>query len=84
MTLKELMKNQAESLNKYKMFIEKYLIISGISKEEYDKSIKVLNKTIKRLNKGNLKNAKKVYNKERFIESIKDEYPEIINELSEW
>ena len=62
---KKMMKRMADDLECYLDIIENYLIIDGLSKEEYDKSTKTVKKLIKKLRKGK---GDEVFDKERYIE----------------
>lgn len=62
---KKLMKKMADNLENYLNIINRYVIIEGISKEEYDASVKKVKKLIKKLRKGE---GDDVFNKERYIE----------------
>jgi stalled ribosome rescue protein Dom34 len=64
---KEKMKKQAENLENYLDIIENYVIIEGISEEEYKKAVKTVKKLIKKLKKGD---GDAVYNKERYLEAL--------------
>lgn len=64
---KKLMKNMADNLEKYLEIVESYLIIQGITKEEYDDAVKTTKKLIKKLRKGK---GDKVFDSERYRELI--------------
>lgn len=62
---KKMMKRMAEDLENYLEIIENYVIIDGLSKEEYDDAVKTVKKLIKKLKKGK---GDEVFDKERYIE----------------
>lgn len=64
---KKLMEEMADNLENYLEIIESYVIIQGITKEEYDDSVKKVKKLIKHLRKGN---GDKVFDPERYRELI--------------
>ena len=61
----KLMNAMADDLENYLDIIDRYVIIDGITEEEYNESVKTVKKLIKNLRKGN---GDKVFNKERYIE----------------
>lgn len=61
----ELMNKMANDLENYIELIDSYVIIEGITKEEYDESIKTVKKLIKKLKKGK---GDEVFDKERYLE----------------
>ena len=66
---KELMKKMANNLEQYLELIQNYVIIEGLTKEEYDDAIKTTKKLIKKLKKGK---GDKVFNKERYMELMEE------------
>lgn len=64
---KKLMNDMADNLENYLEIIDNYVIIEGITKEEYDDSVKVVKKLIKKLRKGK---GDEVFNKKRYIELL--------------
>ena len=63
-----LMKKMADNLEAYLDTIENYVIIEGLSKDEYDKSVKTVKKLIKKLRKNK---GDEVFDKERYIELLR-------------
>ena len=61
----KLMNAMADDLENYLDIVDRYVIIDGITEEEYNESVKTVKKLIKNLRKGN---GDKVFNKERYIE----------------
>lgn len=61
----KLMDKLADNLEQYLYIIENYVIIEGLTKEEYDESVKDTKKLIKKLRKGKGDN---VFEKYRYIE----------------
>ena len=61
----KLMNAMADDLENYLDIVDRYVIIDGITEEEYNESVKAVKKLIKNLRKGN---GDKVFNKERYIE----------------
>ena len=55
----------ADNLEQYLYIIENYVIIEGLTKEEYDESVKNTKKLIKKLRKGKGDN---VFERDRYIE----------------
>ena len=64
---KKIMKQMAKNFKGYIDIIDRYVIIDGISEEEYKESMKTVKKLIKHLKKGE---GDKVFNKERYMEMI--------------
>ena len=62
---KKLMKSMAENLENYLDLIENYIIIKGLTKDEYDNAVKTVRKLIKKLKKGK---GDDVFDEERFLE----------------
>lgn len=61
----KLMDKLADNLEQYLYIIENYVIIEGLTKEEYDESVKDTKKLIKKLRKGKGDN---VFERCRYIE----------------
>lgn len=61
----KLMDKMADNLEQYLYIIENYVIIEGLTKEEYDESVKNTKKLIKKLRKGKGDN---VFERDRYIE----------------
>ena len=61
----KLMNAMADDLENYLDIVDRYVIIDGITEEEYNESVKTVKKLIRNLRKGN---GDKVFNKERYIE----------------
>ena len=61
----KMMSAMADDLENYLDIVDRYVIIDGITEEEYNESVKTVKKLIKNLRKGN---GDKVFNKERYIE----------------
>ena len=70
---KEFMKGMADALEEYLYALEEYIVIDGITEEEYADSINTLKKLIKKLRKGDTS----VYrdNLEEVVYEINEEYP---------
>lgn len=66
---KKLMERMADDFENYLDIIDSYVIIEGITKEEYDEAVKTVRKLIKKLRKGK---GDDVFNKERYLELLKD------------
>ena len=64
---KKLMKSMADNLENYLNIIDNYVIIEGITKEEYDDAVKKIKKLIKKLRKGK---GDEVFDKERYLELV--------------
>lgn len=62
---KKLMKQMADDFEAYLEQVDKFLIIEGLSKEEYKDAKKKVKKLIKHLRNGN---GDKVFDKERYRE----------------
>lgn len=62
--------SMADSLESYLDIITSYVIIEGITKDEYDESVKTVRKLIKKLRKGK---GDEVFDKERYSEALKEE-----------
>lgn len=62
---KELMSKMADNLESYLNIIESYVIIEGITEEEYNDAVKKIKKLIKKLRKGK---GDEVFNRDRYIE----------------
>ena len=63
----EIMNRMADNLENYLDIIENYVIIEGITEEEYEKSIKTVKKLIKKLRKGK---GEEVFDEERYMELL--------------
>ena len=61
------MKSMADNLENYLNIIDNYVIIEGITKEEYDDAVKKIKKLIKKLRKGK---GDEVFDKERYLELV--------------
>lgn len=61
---KTVMKEEEENLDEYLKHLDRYIIIEGITEEEYDAAFSRIEKLIKLLKKGK---GDKVYNEERYI-----------------
>ena len=48
----DLMNDMADNLENYLSIVDRYIIIEGLSKEEYDDAVKTVKKLIKKLRKG--------------------------------
>ena len=59
----------ADSLEAYLDIITNYVIIEGITKDEYDESVKTVKKLIKKLRKGK---GDEVFDKERYLEALRE------------
>lgn len=59
----------ADSLEAYLDIITSYVIIEGITKDEYDESVKTVKKLIKKLRKGK---GDEVFDKERYLEALRE------------
>ena len=59
----------ADSLKAYLDIITSYVIIEGITKDEYDESVKTVKKLIKKLRKGK---GDEVFDKERYLEALRE------------
>ena len=64
---KKFMDKMADDLEKYIEILDQYVIIDGITQEEYDEAMKTTRKLIKKLRKGE---GDKVFNKERYRELL--------------
>ena len=64
---KKLMKAMADNLENYLDIIDNYVIIEGITKDEYDNAVKTVKKLIKKLRKGK---GDEVFDKERYRELV--------------
>ena len=64
---KKLMKSMADNLENYLDIIDNYVIIEGITKDEYDDAMKTVKKLIKKLRKGK---GDEVFDKERYLELV--------------
>lgn len=62
---KEEMRKMADDFEQYLDIVDKFLIIEGLSKEEYKDAKKKIKKLIKHLRDGK---GDKVFNKEKYIE----------------
>lgn len=67
---KKLMNRMADDLENYIDIIESYIIIEGITEEEYEESLKTVRKLIKKLRKGK---GDEVFDKDRYLELLKDD-----------
>lgn len=70
---KEFMKGMANALEDYLYALEEYIIIDGITEEEYDKAIETLKKLIKKLRKGDTSVYRE--NLDEVVYEINEEYP---------
>ena len=61
--------SMADSLESYLDIITSYVIIEGITKDEYDESVKTVRKLIKKLRKGK---GDEVFDNERYLEALKE------------
>lgn len=68
------MNDMADNLESYLEIIDKYIIIEGLTKEEYDDSVKKVRKLIKKLRKGK---GEDVFDEERYIQYK-------MNDQTEW
>lgn len=59
----------ADSLEAYLDIVTSYVIIEGITKDEYDGSVKTIKKLIKKLRKGK---GDEVFDKERYLEALRE------------
>lgn len=57
----------ANNLEEYLDLVENYIIIDGISEEEYKDAVKTVKKLIKKLRKGK---GDEVFDKERYLEAL--------------
>lgn len=64
---RELMKNMSENFKRFKHIMDSYVIIRGITTEEYDEAMKLVEKLIKKLKKGK---GADVFNDERYREFV--------------
>lgn len=64
---RNIMNKMADNLENYLEIIDQYVIIEGITKEEYDKAVKKINKLIKKLRQGK---GDEVFNRERYLELL--------------
>lgn len=62
-----MMTKMAENLENYLDIIDNYVIIEGLSKEDYDQAVKTVKKLIKKLKKGK---GDEVFDRERYIELL--------------
>ena len=62
---KEMMDRMADDFEEYLELVDEYLIIDGLSEEEYNKAKKKVKKLIKHLRKGN---GDKVFDKKKYME----------------
>ena len=61
----ETMNKMADNLEEYLSIVDRYIIIDGISEDEYKEAVKTVKKLIKKLRKGK---GDEVFDKERYIE----------------
>lgn len=66
---RNIMESMADNLENYLSIIDSYIIIDGISKDEYDDAVKTVRKLIKKLRKGK---GDDVFDKDRYIEFVKN------------
>ena len=59
----------ADSLESYRDIITSYVIIEGITEEEYEDAVKTVKKLIKKLRKGK---GDDVFDKERYLEVMRE------------
>lgn len=64
---KKIMSKMADNLENYLEIIDQYVIIEGLTKEEYDIAVKKVKKLIKKLRQGK---GDEVFNKERYLELL--------------
>lgn len=64
---KKLMKDMADNFESYVDIVENYVIIEGITKEEYEWAVKTVKKMIKHLKKGK---GEKVFDEKAYAEYI--------------
>jgi hypothetical protein len=62
-----MMTKMAENLENYLDIIDNYVIIEGLSKEDYDQAVKTVKKLIKKLKKGK---GDEVFDSERYIDLL--------------
>jgi hypothetical protein len=62
-----MMTKMAENLENYLDIIDNYVIIEGLSKEDYDQAVKTVKKLIKKLKKGK---GDEVFDRERYIDLL--------------
>lgn len=67
---KKYMDSLADNLENYLNIIDRYVIIEGLPKEEYEKNVKTIKKLIKKLRKGK---GDEVFNKKRYVSMIDHE-----------
>ena len=65
----KILDKMADSLEAYLDIITSYVIIEGITKDEYDESVKTVKKLIKKLRKGK---GDEVFDKERYLEALRE------------
>lgn len=63
----KLMDKMADNLENYLEIVTNYVIIEGLTKEEYDSSVKTVKKLIKKLRKGK---GDEIFDKGRYIELL--------------
>ena len=66
----DLMNDMADNLENYLSIVDRYIIIEGLSKEEYDDAVKTVKKLIKKLRKGK---GDVVFDEERYRDLIREE-----------
>lgn len=66
----DLMNDMADNLENYLSIVDRYIIIEGLSKEEYDDAVKTVKKLIKKLRKGK---GDDVFDEERYRDLIREE-----------
>ncbi len=64
---KTMMKNMADNLERYLEIVKSYMIIQGITEEEYKDAVKTVTKLIKKLRKGE---GEKVFDEKRYRELL--------------
>jgi uncharacterized protein YheU (UPF0270 family) len=64
---RKLMDAMADNLEAYLNVIESYVIIEGLTKEEYEHAVKKVKKLVKHLRAGD---GDKVFDKEKYIEMV--------------
>ena len=62
-----MMTKMAENLENYLDIIDNYVIIEGLSKEDYGQAVKTVKKLIKKLKKGK---GDEVFDRERYIDLL--------------
>ena len=65
----EYMKNMASNLEDFIDTVDRFVVIEGLSEENYKKSRKTVKKLIKHLNAGE---GEKVFDKDRYLEAMRN------------